>query len=253
MKCIVCDGMICQPVLDTPYWECQGCNLWFQSPLPPKRFEAAAEKTAEGVPLADQMSDRDRAIVQHYAQTFWYNYVQKLPGPQQVLDLGCKYPWFLKCLQEASGGAVQGHGVDAMDSDPGSVPVMQQYESELGVPMLRLDFEQPVAAQQLLSVIAPGHYDAVSMIHVWEHVYDPHLGMGLLRSLLKPGGILLWRMPSHDVPGFQNHLSDRHYSIHPYFYCEKAIRTLVEQNGGFDLIETYGVGGGVRDFVLKRR
>ena len=57
----------------TPYWTCPNCDAWFQSPLPPKVYEAAHEKDAAGGFAGHLMSAHDqsvnRALAQHLFAT----------------------------------------------------------------------------------------------------------------------------------------------------------------------------------------
>lgn len=255
-SCQLCGELADSKYTETPYWMCGNCDLWFQRPLPDKSFESLEEKGEDGRSGGHDQSAADLEASAHLARCFAKNWIHKLPPIGRVkyktLDIGCKYPWFAHTLKKEFD--MDAYGIDGMDFDsPQTEPILSKYQEELGVPMLILDFEK-VDTEELLKKTKDGMaFDAISLVHVFEHFYDPAAALHKLHQLLWLDGTLLIRMPSHEVGGFQNHLSPAHYSIHPYFYSEKAMKHLLDKVDLFDLAETYPLGGGVRDYILKPR
>ena len=66
--CPICATHAHQRFSGTPYWTCPNCDAWFQSPLPPKVYEAAHEKDAAGGFTGHLMSAHDQAVNRALAQ-----------------------------------------------------------------------------------------------------------------------------------------------------------------------------------------
>lgn len=250
--CPICNLQVTSLYKDTPYWTCNNCDLWFQDPLPPKKFEAPEEKGVDGRSGGHQQSQHDLDGAAYLARAYARNWIEKTKADgatPKVLDIGCKYPWFAHTLKKEFG--YDAYGIDAMDLDsPTEEPIILKYEEELQVPMLFTDFEKTDASYILEK--SNGPFNAISMIHVFEHMYEPKAALIKIASLLKPSGYFLIRVPSHEVVGFEYHLSERHYPIHPYYYSMKSLVRLVEESNVFKLIETYPlVKVGARDFILQ--
>lgn len=242
-------------LLDSPYWICDSCGLGFQNPMPPKLFEAQEEKGQDGRSGGHNQSKDSLAVAKHLAEVYYHNWISKIPlkgnACYKVMDLGAKYPWFAYCLKIIA--QAEAYGLDGMDmDDPGAMPIAKEYEQELGIPMLLVDFEK-VTPEMILGKTEDANrkFDSLSMIHVFEHMYDPYQALINLRALIQDDGVFLVRVPDCGVPGFESHLGPRHYGIHPYFWCVSAFTKLIERSKTFKIAETYPLGGGVRDYILK--
>jgi Methyltransferase domain len=248
----------------SPYWHCEDCDFLFQYPLPPKKFEADEEKGPDGRSAGHTMlSERDKGIVSHLAKAWFHNHLAPLKRAfPKTLDMGAKYPYFAHILKKDCG--CDAWALDAMDADdPSKDPILYQYEKELGVDMVMMDFELATAPQLLAKTSKDGDiqkFDGVSLIHVFEHIYDPFAGLQMIADLVSHPNRVFVRMPDHRVTGFENHLSPRHYQVHPYYYSEKAFRKLLDKFQRRSnrpesvlpiLYETYAIGGGVRDYLLE--
>lgn len=242
------------------YWGCGTCDLWFQSPLPPKKFEAPQEKGPDGRSNGHNQSEADLNGAARLARAWAHNWISKIPAMEleegtsrpfkKALDIGCKYPYFAHVLRREFH--IDAYGIDGMDFDENNQePILSEYSQELGVPMLMVDFEKVTPKQILSHTWDSLAFDAISMIHVFEHMYDADAALKNIHQLLRPEGYFLVRVPSHEVQGMELHMSPRHYGIHPYFYSEKSMRHLIDKNGLFEICETYPVGGGTRDYILK--
>jgi hypothetical protein len=264
-ECPICgNGTDCHQDLpaDNPYWVCLPCDFWFQDPKPQKKYEADEEKGADGRSAGHVLSEQDRAITANLARAWFHNHLAPLgKTPTRTLDVGSKYPYFSHILKKDCG--CDAWALDAMDyDDPEKEPILFQYEKELEVNTVLLDFEA-ITAKELLGQIADLQdakkvqgFDGISLIHVFEHIYNPLAGLFKMSQLLNRQHSVFIRMPDHQVPGFENHLSPRHYQVHPYFYSEKSFRGLLalyreKGLGNPELLETYSIGGGVRDYLLR--
>lgn len=252
--CPVCSGPAIFPSSD-PYWTCSSCELWFQDPLPAKKFEADEEKGPDGRSVGHQMPEEDKEVTRTLAGLFYRNWIKKVQPHDdrafyKTLDIGAKYPYFASVLRRDY--RVNAYGLDGMDFDkPSQEPIISTYQEELGVPMLMVDFEV-ITPREILDKTSDSHgFDAITLIHCFEHMYDPEQALRNIRALVRKQGVVFIRVPSNDCEGYEQHMNARQYSVHPYFYAERSMRALVEKVGCFEIVETYGMPMGVRDFLLK--
>ncbi len=238
----------------TPYFRCSdGCGVWYQDPLPPKKFEAEEEKGADGRSNGHNQDPTHLAAAANLAHAFAVNWIKRneptIGSEYRVIDIGCKYPYFAHTLKKRH--SMNAFGIDGMDFDQTATePILTQYQAELDIPMLMVDFEKLTYADVMKH--SGGRFDAVSMIHVFEHMYDPVTALKFIRSLMYENCYFLIRLPAADVLGHDQHLSDRHYPIHPFFHTDSSIRWIVEKAGGFEIADTYPLKGvGARDFILR--
>lgn len=257
MRCPTCSSRAEPPSSSSsdPYWTCESCELFFQDPMPAKKFEADEEKGEDGRSVGHLLSESDRKATANLARLFATNWIQKVQMHDdrafyKTLDIGAKYPYFASILKKEF--RINAYGLDGMDFDqPTGKPIIHSYEQELGVPMLMLNFET-IQPRQLIEHTSDAYnFDAITLIHCFEHMYDPQAALQKIRALIRKQGVVFIRVPSHDCEGFQEHMNDRQYSVHPYFYSERSMRVLIEKVGGFEIVETYGMAHGIRDFILK--
>lgn len=237
----------------SPYWLCQSCDFLFQDPLPPKKFEADQEKGPDGRSAGHtMMTQRDKDITATLARAWFHNHLEPLgKKPTRTLDMGAKYPYFAHILKKNC--ECDAWAIDAMDHDDTSKdPIFLRYATELNVKGVLVDFEKADPDSQWFDGT---QFDGISMIHVFEHIYNPVAGLQSIARLLSPKNSVLIRMPDHRIEGAENHLSPRHYQVHPYFYSERAFRKVLQKYEAIGphvhVHETYPVGGGVRDYLLR--
>jgi 2-polyprenyl-3-methyl-5-hydroxy-6-metoxy-1,4-benzoquinol methylase len=100
--------------------------------------------------------------------------------------------------------------------------------------------------------LAKGHFDAVVMLHVIEHMPDPSENLREIHRVLKPGGVLVVETPRFDSLMFKI-LGRRERSLgncngHIYFFTVPSLRGMLEKNG-FEVSKVELVG---RTLTLDR-
>jgi|GEM_PF-2330538 len=238
--CPICATPAHQRFRDTPYWTCPNCDAWFQSPLPPKVYEAAHEKDAAGGFAGHLMSAHDQAVNRALAEHLFATALRGTPA--RTLDIGSKYPYLAHCLREL--------GCEAFGMD--NIEVVPDYSRALGVPMLMADFEA-ITDAQIREWTATERFALITMVHVFEHMYDPLAALAKLRRLVADDGRVFVRLPDHSVAGFERDLTPGHFTIHPYFHALGSLLELCVQGGDlFDIESAVPMeGAGQRDVVLR--
>lgn len=95
----------------------------------------------------------------------------------RVLDVGCGGGLLAEAL------ARRGAKVTAIDLAPAMIQTAQLHAAEAG---LAIDYRVQDAAE--LAKQAPGAYDVVCCMEMLEHVADPAAFLGVLGTLVRPGG-----------------------------------------------------------------
>ena len=212
--CPICKHEASSKYLTTPYWDCKFCSCWFQSPAPSKTYEAIHEMDEHGVSIGHLMSDYDKQINRELAvriHSDWFN-----NEPIKTLDVGSKYPYFASCFKE------RGCNSYALDN----ISIVPEYSKELNIPMLMADFEN-ITELQIREWTKTDKFDLITMIHVFEHMYNPLEALRKLKALLKDDGVLFIRIPGHDVTGFERDLTEGHYTIRPFFHTLESFLELL--------------------------
>lgn len=239
--CPICNRPTNHAHPQTPYWECGFCDCWFQSPLPPKLYEADHEKDAHGGFTGHLMNDGDKEVNRQLAGALFHNWLKNEPG--KTLDIGSKYPFLAHCLK---GLGCESYGMD-------NIEVVPEYSKALDVPMLLADFEA-ITDQQIQEWVGGEgeRFKLITMVHVFEHMYEPLEALRKLRRLIADDGVLFIRLPDHSVAGFERDLTPSHFTIHPFFHSlSSLLELLVQGEDLFAIAETYALeGAGQRDMIL---
>ena len=238
--CPVCASKADAVRAGTPYRVCSACDHWYQHPPPPKTLEASHEKTADGGFAGHLMSDHDRAVNRALAGHLVANVIDGRRG--SALDVGSKYPFLSRCLADL--------GMTAWGLD--DIAIVPEYSRALEVPMILGDFER-LSVDVIRERTGVERFDLITIVHVFEHLYDPSAALRKLRGLVSPDGRIFVRLPSHDVAGFERDLTPGHYEIHPHFYALSSFLELLARAGDLFVVESGDPleGAGQRDLVLR--
>lgn len=181
-------------------------------------------------PGVDVMLADERQVNEQLAKKLFDDVMQKVPGT--ILDIGSKIP-VLASMFGALG--CDAYALDAVEP-----------QSEAHVECLVGDFETMV--ERLL----PHDCSLITLVHTFEHFYNPVGALRKLRKLLKPSGRLFMRIPDHNVRGFERDLTEHHYTIHPFFHCFTSIlQALVELRDEFVVEWSIPLYPGQRDLILR--
>lgn len=158
---------------------CHGCGFTITTPQPgdlAAYYPAGYYGTPDG--------RRFPAIVERLQQWLYAHRVRWVEAavgrpPGRVLDVGCGRGLLLRAFQRR-GWEVQGTEL-----------------SEAAAAYAREVLGLQVSIGELAGLGFPaGHFDAVTLWHVLEHLPDPQLLLAEVRRILKPGGVLFLGVPN---------------------------------------------------------
>ena len=119
----------------------------------------------------------------------WAHFIRHLPPPSSpgapLLDVGCGSGVFL-VLARALGYATTG-----LEPDPEAA----RTASAAGIDVRCGSFPS--------SLLPSGHYEQITLSHVFEHLHQPQAAIHELFSLLRPGGRIWFTQPNLDSFGFE--------------------------------------------------
>ncbi len=158
--------------------ECRRCGLVYMNP---RLTEAAIARFYDTVYAAGaaELFESDLAVQVRYYLDALSRHVAA-PRPH-LLDIGCGAGQLL-ALAQARGWRIDGAELSAYAA--------QHASQTLGVPVHCGDFRT--------MGLAPGSLDAVTLIHVLEHVRAPVDFLRDAAALLRPGGVLMFDAPNVD-------------------------------------------------------
>ncbi len=206
--------------------ECQRCGFVYVNPRP----DASTLSGLYYDYLSNKMED-PFAWKEYMEDVFSWTasmLESRLCDKGRVLDIGCGYGFF---VEKACQRGWDGSGIDI--SEPAVLSA-----KERGLDVERRTIEEMAASGET--------FDAITMFYVLEHLPDPLATLKLVKSILRPGGILVLRLP-HTTPivklldlfKVKNNLYDP-----PFHLCDfspKTINVMLAKAGYVDS-KTY-VGG----------
>lgn len=204
---------------DYPVCRCSRCGLLFLNPQPSDKV--LADIYSEGYFLGGD-NERDRAITDVMKAETARLYVKRLveymgESRGRLLEIGCANGHFLEAAR-AAGFEVRGTDVS-------------EHSCKATNQRLGGDFTICGDVEQLPPPAEP--YDVVAMFDVIEHVRNPVHTLNLLRSFLKPGGVLFMCTPSLDSWSARM-LKDRWIEFkteHLTYFSGETIQNLLAKTG----------------------
>lgn len=180
--CSLCSSGATLPVAEQNGYsmvQCAECGFIYLSPRP----------TPESlIALYDSYHERNGKTAESWDVLMERNYLETaellarlLPEGGSLLDVGCGYGYFVRRMQERGWKAT---GIEPSET-------ASSCAREEGLDVRRSVLEE--------AELPPASFDAITAFYVLEHLYDPLAALRMMRTLLKPGGLLVLRVP-HTTP-----------------------------------------------------
>ncbi len=202
-------------------WECNGCTARFTMDVPPAEAIGKYYQSTEYI----SHSNTKKGIINtmyHWVRNFTLvskrRLVRKFTDRHTgvLLDIGAGTGAFSNVMQKG------GWHVTAMEPDETARQnARSQYQLELKLPGELYD--QPA-----------GHFDAITLWHVLEHVHDLHGYFDTFHRILKDQGTLFIAVPnytSHDADIYREYWAAYDVPRHLYHFSPQSIDILAEQHG----------------------
>jgi SAM-dependent methyltransferase len=202
------------------YARCRGCDARVATPLPdPGDLEAFYREQYHAIFGAAESSPQRCAMLRLL--------LERLPRrpPGRLLDVGCGAGHLLALARDA--------GWDVAGVEP----------SAAACAIARREYGLQVEAAPVETADLPGAaFDVVTMVNVLDQAPDPVRLLEATRRLLRPGGLMMARVPNGDfhraawavlrrLPSAAGRRLSSLVIFHPVSLNAKAIRTLLERTG----------------------
>jgi SAM-dependent methyltransferase len=252
--CLLCGARAAQPLFTLPdsllglpgtfqLVRCADCGLVYQNPrpteadigayYPPEYDPFAAPPWANPNPLA-------RATQLYGLKKRWAlveRWAPRRDGRRDILDVGCATGVFLA----GGGDGWRKVGVEL------TADAAQYARRTFGLTVHQGTLEQ--------APLTPGSFDAITFWDVLEHLHDPLRTLSRARELLRPGGILVVRVPNLDA--WDARLFGRYWAgldqPRHLFVPDSASLTRLLDQAGFVEVERRCLSGAYGALVLSWR
>lgn len=237
------DLLLNRPQVKAHLVQCSNCKLIYQNPRP-ALAEIGQHYPPEYEPYADQETQTKRNWLLRKAIAYgtWKRcrFVTRHVSGGRLLDIGCATGNFLRGMAEQPG-EWDLHGVELSDE------VAQIARERYGLQIKTGTLEQ--------AAFPDAHFEAITLWDVLEHLHDPGATLQEIWRILKPGGLLVIRVPnqdSWDARLFGKYWAGLDAPRHLYVFGTETLDRALRQNG-FQIIDhSSGIGSYVT-FVLSVR
>lgn len=243
------DPLYCLPDLllgrsevQTTLVKCRQCGLVYQNPRPTLE-EIGAHYPPEYESYDPEPAGRNASWLMEKAIAYGIQkrcrFVTRHKAAGRLLDIGCASGVFLRGMQRQPGWRVQG-----VEVSPYAAQIArEQYGLEVFTGTLEeADFPEDT-------------FDAVTLWDVLEHLHNPAASLDTIQRILKPDGILVFRVPhggSPDARLFGRYWAGLDAPRHLYVFDEPSLRRLLAQ-AGFAVRSLSSRSGSYPTFVLSVR
>lgn len=213
------DYTVSQEVFEV--WHCDTCTLRFTQDVPSEQVIGKyyqSENYISHTNTSKGLINRLYHIVRNYTLNGKKKLVQSVTqrSTGNLLDVGAGVGAF--------AGFMRQHGWQVTGLEPDAATRKRALE------------QHRIALQETgdLFKLPPGHFDAITLWHVLEHVHQLHEYLDQLKLLLKPGGVLFIAVPnytSHDATYYQQYWAAYDVPRHLYHFSPAAMRRLLQQHG----------------------
>ena len=166
-----------------PVWDCAACSFRFTQDAPPPAGIGpyyASENYISHSDTKEGLVNRAYHLAREYMLGRKERLVRRVAPGKRVLDYGTGTGYFTDYLNR------HGYRVEGIEIDEGA----RTYGSrKFGVSIH--------APDHLHQGAKTGDYDAITLWHVLEHLYDPYDYLNRFRQLLQDRGVLVIAVPNH--------------------------------------------------------
>jgi SAM-dependent methyltransferase len=200
--------------------QCPSCDLVYQNPRPTQE-EMGQHYPPEYESYTDSSVDRELPWLTKKAYAYGISkrrrVVTRRKKGGRILDVGCATGTFLLGMKELPDWEVAG-----VEISPHAANIARKNQLEV--------FTGTLEEAQLPS----SRFDAVTLWDVLEHLHNPMTSLEEIHRILKPGGILVLRVPngaSWDAKWFGQTWAGWDAPRHLYVFTAITLKKMLEANG----------------------
>ncbi|MDP3696878.1 MAG: class I SAM-dependent methyltransferase [Candidatus Taylorbacteria bacterium] len=240
MSCFICGCGEARLIKKEGAWDvvqCKNCSFVYITPLPDEQFLHLHYQTY--LPAGDAYIEQWREMMQDVFQRS-LDAIEARHGLNRgtLLDIGCGYGFFLELARQKEWSV---YGMEPCAH-------ARAYAASKS---LKIDSEDI-----FVRAYKDEMFDVITLFYVLEHLPNPIKYLKEINRILKPGGLLLVRVP-HTTPivkllkilGIPNRLYDVPSHLSDFSPCTIA---LALEKTGFNEIQTFP-GGATRPHALMKR
>jgi len=216
---------------------CAVCGLVYQNPRP-SPDEMRAHYTSDYAPYCGDTSMSDRSGVRwrlaQYGMAKRWRFVTRWKRSGRLLDVGCATGEFLLGADKASEWELYG-----LDTDVRAIEIARRQHLKVRRATVRQ------------AGFSDDFFDAVTLWDVLEHLHDPLSDLRAIWRILKPGGIVVVRVPNGagwDARLFGPYWAGLDAPRHLYAFTRQHLERILRTTG-FQLLDLHCRSGSYVRFV----
>ncbi len=233
---VVPDLLLDRPDVTTRLVRCDACGLVYQSPRP-TLDEIGEHYPPSYSPYADNRRvGRITRLAHAYGMRKRCRSVTRLLRSGRLLDVGCATGTFLAAMRRTGKWDVVGVELSAE-----TARLAREWH---GLDVVTGTLEQ--------AQFPDASFDVVTLWDVLEHLHDPATTLREIRRILRPGGLLVLRVPnldSWDARLFGDSWAGLDAPRHLYVFSPDTLNALLAQSG-FEPMHRLATIGGYMVFAL---
>lgn len=208
---------------------CTDCGLLFSDPVLEQRLVDALYETSEQTNVVSGEEPNVRRTMHGYYRLLRPH----LKTRRRFLDVGCDMGFLLEAARDDDFTALHGN-----EPNPAARAIAKQ------IPGARISDEYYENAEY-----PPNHFDAITLIHVLDHLFDPRVVLRRAWRHLAPGGAMMAVV--HNAESLLGRVLKERFPVfnlyHHYFFSKSTLAALV-RSCGFEIVavpstrNTYSAG-----------
>jgi SAM-dependent methyltransferase len=210
--CPFCKDSKTEQFGNTKFFRCDGCGLFINIPMD----EEQIKETNKNFLLSACKVEKNRIARIKEAHEVQCEAIERHVNVGAVYDVGAASGFFLKAARDR-GWEIGGNEV-----------------SEKGIEWAKENYNMDLDYGFLEEINLPdNYYDAVVLWNTLEHTHNPYTTLEVCHRILKPGGVILIKVPNNHTANELN----RHYeSVHLFEFTHECLHGHLI-NMGFEGLE----------------
>jgi len=234
------DFLLDKKSVETKLVKCENCGLIYQNPRP-NIDEMRVSYPDDYEPYLTESKLNNHSWLMKKAIEYGLNkrsrFITSHKSSGRLSDVGCATGLFLNNMQQKKGWDLSGVEIN-------------QYAAIIAHDKFGLDIFVGTLEE---AAFPDDFFDAVTLWDVLEHLHNPSLSLQEIHRILKPGGILVFRVPngkSWSEKIFGQYWAGLDSPRHLYVFDQFTLRRILDKVG-FDTLQMSCRSGNYPTFILS--